>query len=573
MSSIDSSFSVDYAIHKSWCKECKQLIPKNELRMSVRAPSEVHGGAEDNWFHFHCFWNIAAKDEQIYERDIYRIELLKWNDQEKIRQKIAESKGVLLNSSDPSSSKSQLKYEETNKKRKSLEAVSIPEKKQKLDNSSSDLQAKLKEQTNTYCNIRDELIETLSSEEALQFLKVNGRFKRKSDGDREVFEQLTDCIVFGVPDRCRKCRGGVLFYCPSQHTYRCYGKASAYASCQYRDRNPPRILLKIPSGFDRNELFFELPVSFMIQERCYSPGLDFVGMITPVSSPLIEKYKKRLSLPESIEKPFLQLFKHDKKEEYYLYRSWGKIGTPGGLKLECFNKDIDRALKEFKRIFFEKTDNLWENRKTFVKHPSLHDIVEMEVVKKDCNKSQSFDVNTSKSKLPVPIKELIGIPIKELIGSLFDIEIMKESLMAMNVDLQKMPLGKISKTNIMNAMSILKQLESDIRDGASSISILELSNQFYTLIPHACVSQALSLLNNHKIIHEKTQLLIDLFQIETAFSFIDDNDSQNGEKEADPIDKYYEKLHCKVEVLPSGTPKFEIIQSYLFQNHAPTHTE
>uniref|UniRef100_A0AC35GF05 WGR domain-containing protein n=1 Tax=Panagrolaimus sp. PS1159 TaxID=55785 RepID=A0AC35GF05_9BILA len=143
-------------------------------------------------------------------------------------------------------------------------------------------------------------------------------------------------------------------------------------------------------------------------------------MITPVSSPLIEKYKKRLSLPESIEKPFvkngctidgrayfakyssvftdkdgtlyqahlgfsdisrnlnnfykLQLFKHDKKEEYYLYRSWGRIGTPGGLKLECFNKDIDRALKEFKRIFFEKTD-LWENRKNFVKHPCLHDII------------------------------------------------------------------------------------------------------------------------------------------------------------------------------------------------------
>uniref|UniRef100_A0A914QWA3 PARP-type domain-containing protein n=1 Tax=Panagrolaimus davidi TaxID=227884 RepID=A0A914QWA3_9BILA len=186
MSSIDSSFGVDYAItEKSWCKECKQPIPKNELRMSVRAPSDVHGGAEDNWFHFHCFWDIAAKDEQIYERNIYRIELLKWNDQEKIRQKIAESKD-LLNSSDPSSSNSQLKSEEANKKRKSLEAVSIPEKKQKFDNSSSDLQAKLKEQTDTYCYIRDELTETLSVEEAIQFLRANRRFKRKNDGDREV---------------------------------------------------------------------------------------------------------------------------------------------------------------------------------------------------------------------------------------------------------------------------------------------------------------------------------------------------------------------------------------------------
>uniref|UniRef100_A0AC35FQU4 PARP-type domain-containing protein n=1 Tax=Panagrolaimus sp. PS1159 TaxID=55785 RepID=A0AC35FQU4_9BILA len=116
MSSIDSSFGVDYAINeKSWCKECKHQIAKNEFRMSVRAPSDVHGGAEDNWFHFHCFWDSAAKDEQIYERNIYRIELLKWNDREKIRQKIAESEGLLLNSSDPSSSKSQLKSEEANK--------------------------------------------------------------------------------------------------------------------------------------------------------------------------------------------------------------------------------------------------------------------------------------------------------------------------------------------------------------------------------------------------------------------------------------------------------------------------
>lgn len=86
--------------------------------MSVRKPSRFFDGLQDNWycfkplnlymhfmlmvfeggfyrFHFHCFWKKIKKDD-INEASVRGLELLKWDDQERIRQKITENQGLLL---------------------------------------------------------------------------------------------------------------------------------------------------------------------------------------------------------------------------------------------------------------------------------------------------------------------------------------------------------------------------------------------------------------------------------------------------------------------------------------------
>ena len=67
-----------------------------------------------------------------------------------------------------------------------------------------------------------------------------------------------------------------------------------------------------------------------------------------------------------------------------------------------------------------------------------------------------------------------------------------------------MPLGKLSKNQIKEAYSALKELEALI-DAGSDVSthkgrFLDLSNKFYTLIPHDFGLQSPPLLSNAALI-------------------------------------------------------------------------
>lgn len=73
------------------CKGCKELISKDSLRMAVRFPSKFFDGMQSNWHHYECFWKKARKND-INEVSIRGMETLKWEDQERIRQRIEELK-------------------------------------------------------------------------------------------------------------------------------------------------------------------------------------------------------------------------------------------------------------------------------------------------------------------------------------------------------------------------------------------------------------------------------------------------------------------------------------------------
>lgn len=55
-------------------------------------------------------------------------------------------------------------------------------------------------------------------------------------------------------------------------------------------------------------------------------------------------------------------------------------------------------------------------------------------------------------------------------------------MVEMDYDLDRMPLGKLKKTTLEKAAAVLGDLEHAISTGQGDL--VELSNQFYTLVPH-----------------------------------------------------------------------------------------
>ncbi|CAF0920722.1 unnamed protein product [Brachionus calyciflorus] len=259
----------------------------------------------------------------------------------------------------------------------------------------------------------------------------------------------------------------------------------------------------------------------------------------------------------------MQIIEDDKKDKYYLFRAWGRVGTTiGGNKLENYSKKHD-VINDFCALYLDKTGNTWDSRKYATKQPNKFYPLEMDYGNDDEDSAMSKlnDENyNSISKLAKPIQNLIKL--------IFNIETMKQQMKEFEIDLNKMPLGKISSNQIKQAFNILNELNELMDRKSNETLILDASNRFYTLIPHDFGMKKPPLLNDPSLIKNKTEMLNNLLDLEIAYNILK-TDSNSTE---DPIDMHYNKLKCHMEVLDHECEEFTRLVKYVQNTHAATHS-
>lgn len=255
----------------------------------------------------------------------------------------------------------------------------------------------------------------------------------------------------------------------------------------------------------------------------------------------------------------LQLLEDDVQKRYWVFRSWGRVGTTiGGNKLDKFY-DKNSAMDNFCSVYEEKTGNAWAST-NFNKYPNKFYPLEIDYGQDEEAVRKLTASAGANSKLAKPVQDLIRL--------IFDVESMKKAMVEFEIDLQKMPLGKLSKRQIQSAYSLLSEVQQAVADSSSESMILDLSNRFYTLIPHDFGMKKPPLLSNLDYIQQKVQMLDNLLDIEVAYSLLRGGVEDNKK---DPIDINYEKLKTKIEVVDKSTHEAEIILQYVKNTHAATH--
>ncbi|XP_029448906.1 poly [ADP-ribose] polymerase 1 [Rhinatrema bivittatum] len=255
----------------------------------------------------------------------------------------------------------------------------------------------------------------------------------------------------------------------------------------------------------------------------------------------------------------LQLLEGDKETRYWVFRSWGRVGTEiGSHKLESMPSK-EEAIDHFLNLYEEKTGNSWHDS-NFTKFPNRFYPLEIDYGQEE-DVVKKLSVNSStKSKLAKAVQELMQL--------IFDVESMKKAMVEFEIDLQKMPLGKLSKRQIQSAYSILSQVQQAVSNNASEPQILDLSNRFYTLIPHNFGMKKPPLLNNLEYIQAKVQMLDNLLDIEVAYSLLKSGGEDAGKN---PIDINYEKLKTDIKVIKKDSEEAKILEQYVKNTHAATH--
>ncbi|KAG2468467.1 PARP1 polymerase, partial [Polypterus senegalus] len=208
----------------------------------------------------------------------------------------------------------------------------------------------------------------------------------------------------------------------------------------------------------------------------------------------------------------LQLLEDDSKKRYWVFRSWGRVGTTiGGNKLDKFS-DKNSAIDAFVSIYEEKTGNTWHSAK-FTKFPNKFYPLEI-----DYGQDEEAVRRLTAS---AGTKSVLAKPVQELIKMIFDVESMKKAMVEFET----------------------------VSTGGTESQVLDLSNRFYTLIPHDFGMKKPPLLNNLDYIQAKVQMLDNLLDIEVAYSLLRGGAEDDNK---DPIDINYEKLKTVIEISGHG---------------------
>eukprot|EP01124_Arcella_intermedia_P000047 TRINITY_DN10024_c0_g1_i1.p1 TRINITY_DN10024_c0_g1~~TRINITY_DN10024_c0_g1_i1.p1 ORF type:complete len:933 (-),score=279.47 TRINITY_DN10024_c0_g1_i1:19-2601(-) len=251
----------------------------------------------------------------------------------------------------------------------------------------------------------------------------------------------------------------------------------------------------------------------------------------------------------------LQLLEHDKEKKYIVFRKWGRVGTKvGGVKTEKFSS-LTGARNSFEEVYLDKTGNEWEDRDDFKKKANKFFPIEIDYSNQDDDplKKARMTIDDKASKLDKRVQNLVSL--------IFNLDLMEESLIAMEIDLKKMPLGKLSKQHIQKGYTVLTEIDTVLKnDGPKKGSdLLRLTNQFYTLIPHDFGMGPVTLINSLEVLQKKMKLMETLIDIEIATSLMK---ADGGEAES-KIDANYTKLNTELVPLDKDHPDYQLVESYM----------
>ncbi|EGD73288.1 hypothetical protein PTSG_05004 [Salpingoeca rosetta] len=245
-----------------------------------------------------------------------------------------------------------------------------------------------------------------------------------------------------------------------------------------------------------------------------------------------------------------------------LYRAWGRLGTTqGGTRIE--HMSVSAAKSEFQRHFSEKTGGNDFLSGKYFKVPNA--LYPLDITYDDV--ATSTVAKGSKTSLARPVAELIEL--------IFDVSRMKSTMKELEVDLTRMPLGKLSRSQLNAAMEVLTELQNIIQDTALSTDdkrgrLLGCSNKFYTYIPHDFGFKSPPPISTEKMIKDKVQMVEDLMNLEVASRILEDTAGTAGE---DPLDVYYRKLKTDITAVDKDSEEFKMLKTYVKNTHAKTHRQ
>lgn len=247
----------------------------------------------------------------------------------------------------------------------------------------------------------------------------------------------------------------------------------------------------------------------------------------------------------------IQLLQSDTAaNQFYVWNRWGRVGYPGQNALRGPFSNLEMATSEFNKKLIDKTRGGY---------------VELEIVYEEEEKKQP-DVHQS---VPTePATSPLDRRVQDLVRLIFDLNMINKALAEIGYDAKKMPLGKLSSATLKKGFEVLKKIEAVLSQTETG-NLDDLSGQFYSLIPHDFGFQHMSnfSIKTKQRLKEKIEMIENLSEMKIATTLL--ADSSAG---ANPVDEHYAKLHCRIKPIERDTSLFQLLETYVQNTHAKSHS-
>lgn len=214
--------------------------------------------------------------------------------------------------------------------------------------------------------------------------------------------------------------------------------------------------------------------------------------------------------------------------------------------------DLTNAKRSFEKKFREKSGLPWKDRLSTPKD-GKYTFVEMDYEVDDSDGEDTKEKEKSKQEDKKvderpPVESTLPASVQQVVALIFNQEYALQALQDLNIDANKMPLGKLSKRTLRTGFEVLKELSELINDQSlasaryerSYASALELlSNRYFTIIPHAFGRTRPPVINHTSLLKKEVELLDNLTDMEISNKIF--KDSLNDDQ-VHLLDKQYQGL-------------------------------
>lgn len=229
---------------------------------------------------------------------------------------------------------------------------------------------------------------------------------------------------------------------------------------------------------------------------------------------------------------------------YKTWTRWGRVGEHGQSAF-IGNGALEFALEEFEKKFKSKAGLTWQNRLDPPKKGKYT------FIEKNYEEESDDDDETVKSagQAKEEVESALPVAVQDLMSFIFNKNHFLSAMASMSYDAKKLPLGKLSKRTLRAGFQLLKDLSELVatpglatsRYGTTFQAATEdLSDQYFTTIPHVFGRNRPPVLNRDDNIKKELELLEALTDMEVADNIMKES---RDEETIHELDRQFKSLN------------------------------
>lgn len=259
----------------------------------------------------------------------------------------------------------------------------------------------------------------------------------------------------------------------------------------------------------------------------------------------------------------MQLLEHKGLGNFNVWTRWGRVGEVQGAQLKMMGPfmTIELAEKAFNKKFREKAGYHWVDRATKEPIPGKYELLKIDH-SEDSKQEEKIGENGD-----AKVESKLDQVTKELIQLLFQEDLYLDALKEFDIDVRRMPLGKLTTDQIEKGVTVLKEIEQKIQSGASSADDTEfqrLSSRFYTVLPHDFGRQRPPIINAQDRLQKCFDMCNVLRDVEKAKDMMNDatasSENSGSSKVRAKVDVQFDQLKSDMRLLEEGSEEMNMVR-------------